>query len=774
MLLNVFGTLQAQQTLQVTTNEPTSRYKSSKWMTFDVLSNTNGVANYEISYDKFTTIIKKDTVHLKADQKRSILFTLPNPGSVIFKITQGAKTDYAGITFSPFDIAIKEAEPSNFDQFWKTAKDKLAATPIDAEVNQYATTTYSTTYRVNLGLIDQRRVYGYISIPNIAGPYSAVLTLPSFGSTEEVVKPTDLLAEQVGVMAMTISIHNAEPNERDPKAYQPDNFMNAEENYYRYAVLAVLRSIDYISSRSDFNGELALTGVSQGGGLAIMAAGLDPRVDLVVISNPTHCHHTGINDGVASGFPYYLSKVQNDPNYSDIVEAVKYYDAIYFARRYKGPVLAFISYEDQVTPTSASFAAFNEFSGQKIIMHGTMLAHAHSEEYWIGRYDAFRRFLPSIKAAPWPYARPDKGYWIDAGHNQVAIKNESITLQGLALHHTDTLTRQAKWEKLEGPGEVIFSTPNSPTTKSLFKASGKYILRYSVEDESLLATKGKYYTLMDLVEVSVEEPFLEPIEIVCPNDTTITTTSAYAMANWSLPKIISPACSEGAFKIEQTEGPDNHSMLMEGEWRISYRVYDNCNREGKCSFTVRIVKEIKDFDVKCNQDIRVVLQPNQLSVRVYWDLPIVSSSCEEGFRIKRTKGLPSGSLFTIGISEIVYEITDECGHKKNCTFYVIVSFSLLDDTETRSSTSDQVKNIISVYPNPAKNSFATSCFIPTAGEAHITVSDQLGNLRYETVEWLESGNAEIMCPVASLPRGWYVIEIKHKGQVLGRRSVVLQ
>ena len=57
--------------------------------------------------------------------------------------------------------------------------------------------------------------------------------------------------------------------------------------YYKYGVLGAIRAIDYIFSRSDFNGsEMGVMGVSQGGGLAYLVAGVDDRVNLLLNSVP--------------------------------------------------------------------------------------------------------------------------------------------------------------------------------------------------------------------------------------------------------------------------------------------------------------------------------------------------------------------------------------------------------------------------------------------------------------------------------------------------------
>ncbi|NJL75413.1 MAG: HYR domain-containing protein [Saprospiraceae bacterium] len=347
-------------------------------------------------------------------------------------------------------------------------------------------------------------------------------------------------------------------------------------------------------------------------------------------------------------------------------------------------------------------------------------------------------------------------------------------LQGLGLNRLDTLNTYANWEKIEGRGNVVFSNPNASYTSAKFTLPGKYILRYSVEDRTLLATKGKYYTLMDEVIVVVEEDIIiEPIDLICKKDTVIYTTSDFALVDWKLPKINSPACSEGIFNIEQLEGPENGSMLQVGEWRITYRVYDDCQREGRCSFVVKIVKEVKEFEVKCPEDIRLTLPVGQFSVRVNWDLPKVFSVCETGFRIKRVKGLPSGSVFGLGISEIVYEITDECGHREICTFYVVITFPI-PNQEDGFGSNQNLEYIVSVAPNPAQSYFSVETVLPATGKTTLSLIDQLGRVQYEQQEWLEAGATRVACSIGQLPKGWYLLQISQHNIVLGSSVLLVE
>ena len=100
----------------------------------------------------------------------------------------------------------------------------------------YQNDTYSKTYRVRLNNIDGRKVYGYLTVPNGSGPFPAVVVLPPYGDSPNLTLPEVDLASKAGVLVLSVSIHNAQPNQTDPNAYDPDNYADKNQNYYRYGI----------------------------------------------------------------------------------------------------------------------------------------------------------------------------------------------------------------------------------------------------------------------------------------------------------------------------------------------------------------------------------------------------------------------------------------------------------------------------------------------------------------------------------------------------------
>jgi len=148
-------------------------------------------------------------------------------------------------------------EPDDLDAFWEQAKQELALIPIDPVIELAEEHEYATSYLINLATIEGRRVYGFLSIPDGEGPFPAILNLPPFGDAPGLVEPAWVIAERGGALSMSISIHNAPLDMTDPMAYLPDIITHRDSLYYKKAVLAAIRSIDYLTSRPDFNGNLA-------------------------------------------------------------------------------------------------------------------------------------------------------------------------------------------------------------------------------------------------------------------------------------------------------------------------------------------------------------------------------------------------------------------------------------------------------------------------------------------------------------------------------------
>jgi len=403
--------------------------------------------------------------------------------------------------FSPNEILPLEAEPSDFDAFWQGAKQELSAIPIDAQITFERNNAYSTTYRVNLANINNRRVYGYLTVPNGDGPFPAIIKFPAFGDSPNLAGIGEDVAEKAGALYFSMNIHNVEPDQRDPNSYQPNSLDNPNDVFHKTVVTAGIRVIDYLHTRTDFDGEhIGLMGESQGGGITLMVAGTDDRVDAIMSSNPTHCQNLGFKYGQPSGFGFFL----NNDAPASYQESIKYYDNMYFARRFKGISWMMISYEDDVCPAVTTFAAYNQLAGPKILTHSIDLKHVHPSQFWNERFAFFRRYLPTAKPVD-PNINDDLSYVVDAGDTQNIPVGGQANLAATVINNTTTNANvPVKWTMISGPGTVTFSDDQSYASTASFREEGIYTLRFSAEDADLISSNPpQYFTYVDDIRVIV-------------------------------------------------------------------------------------------------------------------------------------------------------------------------------------------------------------------------------------------------------------------------------
>ena len=503
LLIHCFALAQGQ--IEITTTRPDNIFESGEEMNFILSSPTSGEFTYRIFFDSRTSTIESGKISLSAGVDAYLPFTLHEPGTVIIETINGSDTVQLGVAFSPFSIGIYDACPADFDAFWTDQKNQLSTIPIDPVLTFMGTSSAGTTYRVNLACIDNRRVYGYITIPTGTGPFPAILTLPPNGDDANIANPEPIFAELHGAISMSISIHNVEPDEVDPNSYLPNNTADREGVYYRTSILAGIRAIDYIFSRPDFdNTNMVLTGVSQGGGLALCVAGIDSRIKALTISNPALCEHAAYKYSRASGFPYYnwsaaMSVVENINE--DVYEATKYYDAKYFAQRIHAPCLFTTGYRDLICPTATVFGATNQLRGPKLAVHALRLEHSSPQQYWDGRRNFFVRHIPAFAS---PIFSIGKGHYADAGADKTGIQNQPLTISG-STFDDDTMVSNwpVRWELLDGPGKAVFGDASSRSTTVSFDQAGTYTLRFSANADELLTSDGILFTMEDFITLTI-------------------------------------------------------------------------------------------------------------------------------------------------------------------------------------------------------------------------------------------------------------------------------
>jgi cephalosporin-C deacetylase len=132
------------------------------------------------------------------------------------------------------------------------------------------------------------------------------------------------------------------------------------------------------------------TGGSQGGGLSLVCAALEPRIKRLAPTFPFLCDYKRVWDLDLGERAYEELKVwfrRFDPRHlreDEVFEKLGYIDVQFLCPRIKGDVLMAVGLMDQVCPPSTQFAAYNKITAEKSMLIYPDFAHEelpdHAEE----------------------------------------------------------------------------------------------------------------------------------------------------------------------------------------------------------------------------------------------------------------------------------------------------------------------------------------------------------------------------------------------------------
>jgi cephalosporin-C deacetylase len=150
----------------------------------------------------------------------------------------------------------------------------------------------------------------------------------------------------------------------DPKTY-----------YYRRVFTDAVRAVEAAMGHEWVDEmRVAVTGGSQGGGIALAVAGLSPLVldDAVKVAMPDVpflCHYRRATE-IVDTHPYQeivrFCKVQRD-QIDTVFRTLSYFDGVNFAARATAQSLFSVAMMDDICPPSTVFAAYNHYQGPKDI-----------------------------------------------------------------------------------------------------------------------------------------------------------------------------------------------------------------------------------------------------------------------------------------------------------------------------------------------------------------------------------------------------------------------
>ena len=160
--------------------------------------------------------------------------------------------------------------------------------------------------------------------------------------------------------------------------------LDKSDYYYRRVFTDAVRAIDAMLAQ-DFVDEtrIAVCGGSQGGGITLAVAGIDPRVKAAMPDVPFLCDYRRAM-AKASRDPYgeivrFLA--QHRDKKEVVFDTLRYFDGVNFARKAKADALFSVALMDDICPPSTVYGAYNAYAGAK-----------HIEEYEYNNHEGGQAF----------------------------------------------------------------------------------------------------------------------------------------------------------------------------------------------------------------------------------------------------------------------------------------------------------------------------------------------------------------------------------------------
>lgn len=276
-------------------------------------------------------------------------------------------------------------EPPDFEDFWRQTLEEARQIPLDArfEPVDYGLRTVET-FDVTFNGYGGQPVKGWLLLPrHRREPLPCVVEYIGYGGGRGF--PTDwLLWSSVGYAHLVMDTRgqgstwapgdtpDPEPDGSNPHypGFMTRGILDPKTYYYRRVFTDAVRAVEAARSHPAVDPErIAITGVSQGGGIALAVSGLVPDVQVVMPDVPFLCHYrraTEITDATPYAEIARYCVVHRD-KIDTVFRTLSYFDGVNFAARARAHALFSVALMDEVCPPSTIFAAYNHYGGPKDI-----------------------------------------------------------------------------------------------------------------------------------------------------------------------------------------------------------------------------------------------------------------------------------------------------------------------------------------------------------------------------------------------------------------------
>ena len=324
--------------------------------------------------------------------------------AVMVELVQAdGKSGGAGFVVAPENFKAGYAEPADLMEYWDNQKAQLKALPMQVkttalDVPEWAQNKYSCQ-DIEINCLGPAPVRAYMAKPADAKPKSLpIIILCRAAGVKgnwcrcQVGECVGNAALGNGALSLDLNAHGYLNGQSDEyyqmledgmlKNYFEYNAYDRETYYFKGMYLRLLRAIEYMTQQPEWDGKRILViGESQGGGQAVAAAGLDPRVSAVVLNVPAIQDLGGTRVGRRGGWPQPIENHQ-DLSQEMLDASLPYFDGSLLLAHSNAEIFCEMGLIDTTCPPSAVWSSLNAAKGKKTITCVPYRTHAWPEGYW--------------------------------------------------------------------------------------------------------------------------------------------------------------------------------------------------------------------------------------------------------------------------------------------------------------------------------------------------------------------------------------------------------
>jgi cephalosporin-C deacetylase-like acetyl esterase len=337
------------------------------------------------------------------------------PSSLIVEALLDKEKATTGMIVDPQKIKPGIKAPKDINAYWDKEKYDLNALKLDVKFGRNECEEYEfVCFDTEINCTGPKPARGYLAMPTKAPAKSLpiVLLVHAAGVKGSWCRSESREALRYakmgkGTICFDLNAHgmlDGQPDEYynnlengELKDYSVQGLESRENIYFRGMYLRLIRTLDFLTRLPEWDGKRILViGESQGGGQALAAAGLDPRVSAVVATVPAMCDWGGTFAGRKGGWP---QPFEHQGDKEKMMKAIPYFDTANLLKNAQATLVVEIGLADRTCPSTSIYAAINQAIGTKIIYPVTYREHT------------------------WPNAEQRKNHWDQMVFNP---KNEFI------------------------------------------------------------------------------------------------------------------------------------------------------------------------------------------------------------------------------------------------------------------------------------------------------------------------------------------------------------